>query len=1365
MEEASARILRLSDLLTGGLHVTGVSSISPKNPASDFDWKLYEQPPNPVVSSSSSRKNTNLKILEPLKNPTVLIGTVSLPAHPRNNYPSSHIACSCFQFSDGSATVCCDILNFHPRIVGRNVRVCAWNFIPSNSGGRVSGFLEIISWEILGVSLNSDSFPLALDSCGDGIADSKAKYALFGVLESISPLTVVPCSVGESSSVSSTRKLCGFLVKILVCECALCQSRKNVVVMEYLAEGNHKYHCFMKPLIVYFCGSASSWHPAIVRLIGSMVTLCGLWRKLVYIVKDTSELMYVTNEKSLLRVPKVIKKGLSSQKPKLRGSGEVGSYVGTITGVYMEGMVVELDQELQLLLTDPQLMVPHSLRVGAILSVRNVHFVNPKFGWTKTVVLGACVITCISVESFSPFETGAYKRSLSQDLLWRFIYSLAFSARLWVLLTVACFQKKFAGILSKEEILGSEHKVGLVQTYATSCLPASAYQKRYGLFMEYSKHSLSNRVEDEDYSLMKLAVPVSYFRSYVAIRWTEGIRGQEDDFNVMSKLAQRNYLSCGGGSYTMLTRRIFQSEETAVSLLGYIKVSPASGRLQLVDASCSIDVVIPDIPLNWDFNKVYEVKEFKVIIQGISAELNDLDLFPCEPFSCRNIFEDGSPKRDIDISVFLYHRFRDANSIIYPSRINYSKASFQQLQGGHYHLFWLKHKFPLLHKSVGHQAFSNRSRAFAEAVILPWDLILPKKDEIASLKGLQLEEHGVWECEKHIPKRCKSEKLSSHRKRGSCDYGNLKCGCLNDSYWNRCFTEKNPGDQSFKFPCVVSSRDFKCPCPGFVYCTDRKAVTSSSLKPDGRSLLLEFDSESLDMHQGLRIGAYYIIKDRRNHFPFTAKNDKNNIPAAMLVNCQTYLRSISLSSDVILENSNSSSVFSSATSHEPEPVPDAFPQNEILANKQYSIWPESCCSDIILSLPSDAIHHLKVDTNVFESGVQKSSLIFETYTEKYDAKGSIVTGPLPSGAYPSEPLLPEGDLLSLHGLVVAIHDFNGSPHISHPRHEISFDAHELKFSPGASCIHVLVDDQMAMIFGSLSNSTYSTGLGPGVNATFHRILALSGVNQYMLLSASFIVLDSANVADCQVADEGDSIPVSLVSQCATSPSVVPATLISEITKAMDFKPMQHHVRVISIYVLVLQKMEKAGYCNKKIQFCSSKAEIPLVGFIVDDGSSVCCCWADNARAANFLGLPIESVSSEDDGRTSSGAGLVRQKANDFSVGHLDTMLRQHHRVIVQNQGSMWDSSCMELTVSVGSKEPVNGSHENFLRRLIINACSGNLWTVDGSLMDTTALNRLEKRLSKLEMKLLPLQNIWATGVQRCDPLAESRTIAALPIFC
>ena len=130
----------------------------------------------------------------------------------------------------------------------------------------------------------------------------------------------------------------------------------------------HDTHSYTKPVFVYFCGSASFWHPVIVKLIGKIVMVSGLKMKLVYIGKKESRLMYVTTEKSALHLSRLSKKWALREKRVMEGKGECGSYKGVIRGVYMEGMVVELDNEVWLLLTDHLLTPPHSLRVGALVS-------------------------------------------------------------------------------------------------------------------------------------------------------------------------------------------------------------------------------------------------------------------------------------------------------------------------------------------------------------------------------------------------------------------------------------------------------------------------------------------------------------------------------------------------------------------------------------------------------------------------------------------------------------------------------------------------------------------------------------------------------------------------------------------------------------------------------------------------------------------------------------------------------------------------------------------------------------------------------------------------------------------------------------
>lgn len=358
--------------------------------------------------------------------------------------------------------------------------------------------MEIIKWGFqdsssarIPCSSHLESFPLIPASFIDKKDNCNAPYFVYGVLESVSAVTIVPCSTGVKSDNGSSL-LCGFLSQILVCECKLCSSRDSVKAVQDICEGQNG-HGFTKSVIVYFCGVASCWHPVISRLVGNFVSLSGLKKKLVFIGKEESQLMYVTTEKALLRIPRLPNQCVSFQKTDIVGKGECSLYSGVVTGIYMQGMVVELDQKVMLLLTDQQLNLTHSLRIGAIVSVRNVHFVNPKFSWTKILILGACVKTSIHVKSFSPMETGSRIHSQSQSLLGKFIGSLPFSARLWVLFVVSCLKKKFSGILSEKDILGSKHLQVVTRSkdWLRNFVVLVYLYQSSGFGMEYSRNTAS----------------------------------------------------------------------------------------------------------------------------------------------------------------------------------------------------------------------------------------------------------------------------------------------------------------------------------------------------------------------------------------------------------------------------------------------------------------------------------------------------------------------------------------------------------------------------------------------------------------------------------------------------------------------------------------------------------------------------------------------------------------------------------------------------------------------------------------------------------------------------------------------------------
>lgn len=367
MDNESVTILSISQLIHQSHPLTSASSLSSSN-----------HKPTPNLSDENHNLNfstsTHTKTLKTLNAPSVIIGTLNLPFH---NYPSSPSispsGCSkvaCFSFSDDHFSICCDILDFHPRLLGKKIRVLAWNYIPFNSAD--GGFLEIINWAfadssgfLVPCSSKLESFPLRLDFSGNVKEICNARYYVHGVIESVSPVTVVPCNVGGKDDKGASL-VSGFLTKVLVCDCKLCSSRDPGKALCSFYQ--HGIDNLTKSFFVYFYDFASSWHPVVSRLVGNYVSLTGLKKKLIFIGKQDSQLMYVTSVKSTLHLPRLQDQCVLFQKTNILGKGETGEYMGVVTEIYMQGMVVELDKKVMLLLTDQLLNITHSLRVGAIVS-------------------------------------------------------------------------------------------------------------------------------------------------------------------------------------------------------------------------------------------------------------------------------------------------------------------------------------------------------------------------------------------------------------------------------------------------------------------------------------------------------------------------------------------------------------------------------------------------------------------------------------------------------------------------------------------------------------------------------------------------------------------------------------------------------------------------------------------------------------------------------------------------------------------------------------------------------------------------------------------------------------------------------------
>ncbi|CAN4085042.1 unnamed protein product [Withania somnifera] len=1337
MEQRTLKPLTIAELLRQSRPCTGASSLvfspSPKNPAPHISPSL----PSPTLSSS--------KVLRSLSQPTFLTGTVFLP-----HGEDSPLNCNCFRFSDGFATVCCDILGFNPCMINKKVQILGWNFIPLKCNG---GFLEIIRWGFLDFcSASSDIFSILSGCCVDQYHSIKARHFVCGVVESVSPVSVVPCRAGPRAD---TENLRGFLVNVLVCGCKFCKSKDLRLDMRNL---NHEMgsHCYNQPEIVYFCGSASSWHPVFSRLIRRFISLSGLKKRVVFVGTKVSQLMYVVVDNSLMCIPKLPLQCIPKETD-VRGEGELVSYTGTVTRIYMRGMIVELDDELLLLLTDQQLSVPHSVRVGAMVSVKNVHVVNPSYSWTKTLILGCCVKTSITVECFSSLEAGCYTVTFCESLLAKFINSLVFVARLWVLLVIICFRRKFSGILSEKEILGSTNKKGFAQIYATSYLPPSVFQIRHGMFMEFVKHDRCSCDRERISAPLKLVAPIANLINSCESMWKKMICHQGTDFDIMGIQKEYDSISCGGRPYVLSIKKAIHSEDIGVSLLGILKVSESSGRMLLVDATGSIDVIIPDLPSSLNINNIYEIRNFSAIMEDIPMKLDHVDLLQNEPFACRSIFENAPLVREMNIPLHFYYNRRDLIPVNHHfTNCSDSQVDFRKVGRGKYHLLQLVHKFPIRQKFQGSQHASSTSSAFAEALILPWDLLIANKTRNICIDNPLIDQ--LKQPTKVFNRRENGKLIACKRQNLDQLFNEALTSALYDTGDEPSCSSSHSASARFvvgkhhnscgpeEIPCLVTGKFANYLSLGMLHHTVTKADVGSCSKPQVRRALLEFKSEAFAVYEVLKIGGHYLIKHQKEDDIFCT----DAIGEKIVVNSGTNIWNVSFLSVDVLQNLDVSCLLQQSGSFlsQNNVLPEGYHQFQI-PNCPPSNTSNDISSDVNLYIPSHVTVLFDVNLELLEDCSLKPLVPFGETTD----------------IYPSVHNLPEGNLTSIHGQIKAVHCSDGKSYAAHLSCESINGVCPSLFIEGTTsmCVHVLVDHKMVKILGSANKLAYPAGFGRGVTASFHRVLALSAQDNFMLIPTSFIAINSSSLINSHGYDIHTSKSAALDLDGGSPFCANAASLISDTVSCLATRPVEFHCRVVAIYFLVLEYDRKDKYHLSRTESRpnSFAIDIPLAGFILDDGSSSCCCWASWERAAFILGLNDEEVSGEAYAKTRNKSRKTRKKraSGSLAISRLRRIMKRYGRVLVRNQDSSFVSSCQNLVFSANPEKIINSSERDFFQSLILKACCSTLLTVVGSLMSSNAIRQLETHLTELDMVMLPMEkNVWVSEVRRMDSLAQAKKI-------
>ncbi|XP_010421874.1 PREDICTED: CST complex subunit CTC1-like isoform X1 [Camelina sativa] len=1262
----NATILTIKELVNKGRAVTGASSLF-SSAASHSSSESSSKNPNSRPGSFDS--DLTCKFLAPLSHPAVIVGTISLP--------SKTLICPnryCFRFSDGDLTICCDILRFEIRAIGSKICVLSWNFLPMKHCG---GFLEIIKWKfmdtgnLLSRCSGIGSFPLFPSLFPSRNGDRKSRYCVHGVLESISPVSVVSCMDGESSD---SVNLPGFLVHVMACECKAYSQNAAVGCS----------HAFEKSAFVYFCGLVvTSWHPAIRKLVGRNVALSGLKKKMIY-VRGDSLLVFVTTESSVLHPPCISKKQIVL-KTVVDRRGNCGSYLGFVKGVYLKGKLVEMDEDVWLLLTDQILNRSHSIRTGSLICIRNVHFVNTKFSWGEVLILGACFKTSITVEFFSPFETSCLVDSCRQNSLSRFIESLSFPARFWALLVRSCLQK-FNGIPSEKEILRSCQKDELTKMYAESQIPSFMFQPRGGIFTEFCMHeSCGCNSEAHDCNL-KLVMSISSFVQHYKVMLNELLS------QINKNSSANNCLSHSSSTWKRdnhTNTKTLGSDDIGVILLGKLKIS-SSGRLQLHDRTSSIDVLTPDLLSDRNAHRIFEVSDYNLIMEGLPESMLHMP-FLHNSLRCRNVVNPTPLAIENTLTVrFSLSLGTGSCKQVYGHHSLDWRHDLNEFKGGRFHLFRLTHKFPMLKN--GHPGMPDCTSVFVEAIVLPLELICSVTEEDAAAPYFG--EHDTsQEIRPH--KRCKTNN-GLQRERALSVPHEISCQMT-----IRCASSH----------CLVS------------------AATLSNLKEkksgnmlSAKRVLLEFIPECSNYYQALQIGGCYLMKHGTND-SFCAGRSGISNNDKISFRPETRLWSVEFSFDEDLTHDGSVDVY---------PLVSSQPS---LVEKQHVSSPQPC-SDVSLLLPYDAkglfsvfLKNLEELNKPYAAGKNNNNTSCCTHLETImQAEPSLVP--------PSNSLFPEGNLASFRGDVVAVDAVTSS----------------VVDVSSSYCINVLVNHQIVKIFGPLRRHSYLTGFGPGASATFYRILGTGEENRFVLTSASFIKINSRKASDGRQLEK----PAHQAALClpkVTPQEYVPCMLAgppacNSFSGNKDNQQIKSACKVLSVYLLVLQTRSDDPSENE----CRNNFDIPLAGFVVDDGSSVYLCWTSGERAFTILRLH-EALPEED---IDVAQWTKRDSGRETTAYHLEQIVRVHKRIVMKCNGSQIDTLFRDITVAVTSDQLLAKSEDTFLKWLIPNAISGPLWEVARSSMDMKMIAHLEReQCVEMDTSRLNLQNVWGNEVSQVDPLVRA----------
>lgn len=646
---------------------------------------------------------------------------------------------------------------------------------------------------------------------------------------------------------------------------------------------------------------------------------------------------------------------------------------------------------------------------------------------------------------------------------------------------------------------------------------------------------------------------------------------------------------------------------------------------------------------------------------------------------------------------------------------------------------------------------------------MPWELNIAKSEGAAPLVKLPQDdlENG---CQTGFSfKRCKLYQTSSCiDKVGSCsnfiESGKRSCGqqikFVSLPHKTRSVNNFS-GTSPVQVHCTVTGREMHGQCrnaPGILCYTEKDSNSDMLCSRSSRKVLLEFNSESFYKYKLLQIGGIYIIKHCAEKC--FCDSHQMNLGSSVLITSELNFWSLSF---------HFSEAIDCMSGPCNDPLPTSYSTSENL--NRFYLQNElvlSPCSSAEYGTFSDIILHVRADANGLldvVSGFQAFKELVINLSQKLTDISNIdqqvlyennVMGFLQNQVMYSGNVLPEGNLISLRGLVISLQNSscstdrmpgNGVAHnICQPRF--------MKEKEESISMLVLTNGHLVEICGRLSKLDCPVGFGPGSVVTFHRILACSGQNCVILTPVSFITVN--------IVSEIPSPSVNFL--FPNREESVASCLISDLIRSDMCQPRIFRCSIVAVYFVMLERNKSLDKLLSHFHSETPVVNIPLAGFIVDDGSSHCCCWTNGDQAATFLRLHEEIPQA---GSVSSWWKLkaaVKGRTLSSPSNQLHRILKKHGKVRVKNYGSMHEILCQDLQLSVSTEDTFGSQDENLLKFIMLNACSSTLWNVIGHAMNFDAVNMLEKKLHEEQMTMHALQNVWAEEVCQVNPLAQAKAL-------